>query len=164
MKPITEEERRLLADGFLAKVKAVKASPSVRVEREPVKATAVPVPSSDLSSGQVQILVFAGTGRIMPVSRMYEQLCLTRAQGSKLVGDLERKGLTTPHLFSTGQRGGPVTILEVTDQGWQELKKRGIDRPSPRTEGGWEHNLAAILIGEQGERQGMRVRYEVDLQ
>jgi hypothetical protein len=164
MKPITEEERKILAEGFLARVKAVKAAPPVNVETETGKATAMPVSGSELFPGQVQVLMFAGTGRIMPVSRMYEQLCLTRAQGSKLVGDLERKGRVIPHLFSTGQRGGPVTILEVTDQGWEELKKRGIDRPVPRTEGGWEHNLAAILIGEEGERQGMRVRYEVDLQ
>jgi hypothetical protein len=108
--------------------------------------------------------MFAGTGRFMPVSRMYEQLCLSRAQGSKISGDLERKGRVIPHLFSTGQRGGQVTILEVTDLGWEELKKRGIERPAPRTEGGWEHNLAAVLIGEEGERQGMKVRYEVKLQ
>jgi hypothetical protein len=117
-----------------------------------------------LTGDEVRILVLAGK-RVPPsMTAIYSQAGLSRGQGGKCVKDLEKKGMVALHDgFATGKRGGPLTLLEVTDRGWEALATRGIERPKALTRGSWEHNLVAAALGEIGQRQKAHVDYEVDL-
>lgn len=68
------------------------------------------------------------------------------------------------HTFAGKGRGGRLRVIQVTDKGWHELRKLGIERPKPLTGGGWEHELAARLIAHEGRRQGYQVEYEVTME
>ena len=165
---LTEAEREATAKAFLDTVTAVKAvsPPQGRqaqdASHENENDGGVEV-GPTLTSKQVSILVLAGTARPEPLTKLYKRFGLKRAIGLKLVTDLEVKGLICRHTFSTGKRGGRLTLLEATRGGWDVLKRHGISQPDPVTGGGWEHNVGAALVGDTGTRKGMKVSYEVDL-
>lgn len=170
---LTEAEREATARAFLNTVKAVKAAPPVPAESsrttERAEKTAPQSESQSpaiprISSRQVQILVLAGTEKPMTATKLCERLRIHRVEWTREIGGLETLGLGLRHSFSTGHPGGRVVITEVTGSGREELNRRGIECPAPVTGGGWEHNMAAVLIGDAGAQKGMKVSYEVGLQ
>jgi hypothetical protein len=59
--------------------------------------------------------------------------------------------------------GGQLCFFEVLDYGWMILQARGISRPAPLTNGGFEHELAAQLLRAEAIRSDSGIQFEVDL-
>jgi hypothetical protein len=116
--------------------------------------------AEELSREERMILVMAATEWGMGMTAIYRRVGVTPRRGQAVVRRLEAKGYIRLHTFSKG-RGGQVRVIEVTDPGWGRLEALGIQRQKPVTGGGWEHELAARLIGAEGRRTGHRVEYEV---
>ena len=51
----------------------------------------------------------------------------------------------------------------LTEPAWKLLKQVGTSPAKSRTNGGWEHEVAAVLLEAEGKKQGYVVSFEVDL-
>ncbi|MBE7559515.1 hypothetical protein HS125_11390 [bacterium] len=173
---LSESARKASAERFLRQVKAIPAGElparlrftgkrsGKQVSYAPASAGSPPDEAGmELSQPALELLKQAATGLPDRVTNLYERAGLSRGEGSRAVKELEAVGLVRPHRFTTGQRGGAVTLLEPTAFAWRLLAAYQIKIPAPKTGGGWEHKLAARLIEAEGKRQGMRVRFEISL-
>ncbi|KXB07621.1 hypothetical protein AKJ51_00705 [candidate division MSBL1 archaeon SCGC-AAA382A20] len=163
---LSDQERQKRIDKFLSKVDARKASgvqTSEGEEKRGGEKGKTKRQGKEISSEQRKLLLVAATNPERSLTGLYSSSDLSRRKGAKTVKKLEKNGLATRHRFSTGGRGGRVTLLEVTDHGWERLKKMGVDRPDPMTAGGWEHQLGARLIQQEGRKRKFKVDFEVDL-
>ncbi len=165
-----DAQRKATANALLSRVKVVRAivpSPSTKKDTEnSEKGTGtgqktVPV---KLESKEREVLIQATTGAVKTVTELYASTGMNRTKGRKIVVALEAKGLVSEHSFSTGRVGGQIKFLEVTATGEREVRRAGLLPRRMRTQGGWEHNLAAILVGARGRENGMSIEYEVDLE
>ena len=111
----------------------------------------------------MEYLICVVTGNPKTLTKIYEQLGLTKATGSKITQTLADLGYICVHIFSTGKRGGQANIPQVTEPGWDLLRSKGISKPPPRTTGDWEHEVAAQLLEVCGKKLRYNVSFEVDL-
>jgi hypothetical protein len=74
-----------------------------------------------------------------PATERDKRLKLSGYMGDALRAKLKRRGMIEQHKIRTGRRGGQITLLEVTKQGWAYLRriKSGIE--PPRGKGSWDH-------------------------
>ncbi len=164
---VSDDMCRASADRFLAGVHVEAYVPPVAVPGVPTTPRngpmAAPAPS-DIEKDAIPVLLQLQVGRVLPVTSLYDRLNLSRPQGVRLLTRLENVGLVRPHRFSTGRRGGMLTLYEIADAGWHLLEKFGLlKRPKPRTHGGFEHELAAEALDIVGRSLGHRTDYEIDL-
>ena len=117
----------------------------------------------ELPGGDKGVLVILATEWGISSTVMYKRAGLSPRKGIQAVKRLEAKGLIRVHTFSGAGRGGRYRIVEVTDEGWEILEGLGVERAKALTQGGWEHELAARLIGRAGKRRGYQVEYEVSM-
>jgi hypothetical protein len=169
---VTDEECNRTAEQFLTGVTAVKQSTNTEIsvgkddrsrgrhEETPAGAGAE---DSGLDSDEIRVLILAGVPIPPPVTALYDQAGLGRSRGVSVAKALETKGLVRMHKYPTGNRGGQLHLIEITERGWQALLRHGIHQPKKVTKGSWEHNLAAAAVGELHRRQNDTVDYEVDL-
>lgn len=164
---LQEAERRRVVESFLRKVKASAPAPLKAFRPAPLVNTT----ESDgahsvgqkLTSSDIEMLVYAGTGSPKPICVIYRLMGLSRAQGRRIAKRLESLGAIVLHAIPTGRRGGRLCFPDVTDFGWQILKQKGIERPQSKTNGTFLHELTARLI-EALERKCSRVvTFEVDV-
>jgi DNA-binding MarR family transcriptional regulator len=132
-------------------------------EADSKTATQGPAKAVDLSPDELSLLIRVGVGIPKPVTQLYPDLNLSRTKGVSLAKKLEDRGLLRRHVFSTGKRGGSVTVLCTTSAGRGVLGKHGLNAPEPPIGGGSEHGLTAILITQRGREVGMAVSHEVDI-
>jgi hypothetical protein len=116
-----------------------------------------------LSSDCFKMLVLVATGPVKPATKVYELMGKSRAQGCRIAELLDRIGIIVPHRFSTGKVGGQLCFFEISEFGWQFLHKKGISKPKPHTNGGFEHELTARLIEASEKKQGRDMKWEQDL-
>lgn len=98
-----------------------------------------------------------------PITKVYERRAINTTQGRRITKRLEDLGYTRTHTFSTGRKGGRFNLIEVTQPGWALLKQRGMAEPKSRTNGDWEHEVAAELLEVAGRKSGYAVSFEVDI-
>lgn len=164
---LRESERRQVVESFLKKVKAsvpapldvFKPFPSAKTppgkDHHPVEET--------LSSSHIEMLVHIVTGGPKPLCRIYEQMSLSRAQGRRIVKRLDSIGVILLHTVPTGKRGGRLSFPQITNYGWEILKKKGISQPKSKTKGGFIHELAASLIEAWERKRSRTFGFEVDI-
>ena len=111
----------------------------------------------------MEFMVQAGTGLPAPIMSYYDRMAINATQGRRITRRLEELGFIKIHAFSTGKRGGRISLVEVTEPGWKLLEKNGVCRPKARTNGDWEHEAAAQLIEAAGKKQGCAVSFEVEI-
>jgi hypothetical protein len=164
---ISESEQKKVAARFLGQVKACPPAPL---------SVFFPKPSSEegyaqhsrgsdkaLSSDQVEMLVGIATGPRRPMCQIYDQMNKSRAQGRRVVKRLESIGAVVLHTIASGRRGGQLLFPEVTDYGWRVLADMRIVRPTPKTGGGFTHELAAALIQRAEARKSRKLAFEIDI-
>ena len=117
----------------------------------------------ELPSAQIEMLVIIATGPPKPATKVYALTGQTRAQCRRITKALESITAVSPHRFSTGRIGGQLCFFEITGYGWQVLQKKGISRPEPLTNGGFEHELAAQLLRAEAQRNSLAIDFEVDM-
>ena len=165
---LDEATRRSAVQEFLKRIKTFppaqfdafkKKVPSDAVTEDNFISSALSI----LSSEHIQMLVLIASGIPKPATKLYQQMGLSRTQGRRLAKKLESIGAITPHTYPTGRVGGHLCFFEVTDYGWRILQQKGIFKPKPKTNGGFDHELAVCLIEVSEKRQGNTVRFEVDL-
>jgi hypothetical protein len=164
---VNEMTRKIAVQKFLKKIKTLPPAPSDAFKKQ-VPSDAVTEDNfvssalSILSSEHVQMLVLIASGIPKPATKLYQQTGLSRTQGRRFAKKLESIGAITPHTYPTGRVGGHLCFFEVTDYGWRILQQKGIFKPKPKTNGGFDHELAVCLIEVSEKRQGNTVRFEVD--
>jgi len=165
---LDEATRRSAVQEFLKHIKAFPPAPFDAFKKK-IPSDAVTENNfissalSILTSDHIQMLVLIASGIPKPATKLYQQMGLNRTQGRRLAKKLESIGAITPHTYSTGKVGGHLCFFEVTDYGWRILQQKGIFKPKPKTNGGFDHELAVCLIEVSEKRQGNTVRFEVDL-
>jgi hypothetical protein len=117
----------------------------------------------ELPPEQIQMLVIIASGLPKTAGKVYEAMGIGRAQGVKIAKVLESVGAIAAHRFSTGRIGGQLAFFEVLDHGRTILQARGISKPAPLTNGGFEHELAAQLLKAEAIRSDFAIQFEVDL-
>lgn len=162
---LTEANRRFNVCQFLINV---IATPPVALPKPNTTTATEPSKNKDdhsnkLSSDKVQMLITIITGPPLPITKIYKQMGLSGTQGRRILKRLEDLGYIQAHTFSTGRIGGKVGLVEVSDCGWRLLEARGLHRPKAKTNGGWEHDTAAILIEADGKKNGYSVSFEVEI-
>jgi hypothetical protein len=155
---LSEQERQAIVQPFLQSVKAIKyisrglpAPSASSVSRGEIKG------ASDLAPEQVKLLALAGTCRRLMKTGLYQVCGLNRRTGKRISDQLENKGLIVKHAI------GRLCFVEVTPLAWAVLEAKGIERPKPKTNGGFEHELAVELIEVWEKGDGRSVDFEVDL-
>jgi hypothetical protein len=121
------------------------------------------VAGKELPQEQIQMLVIIASGLPKTAGKAYELTGKNRAQAGKTVKALEAVGAIAAHRFSTGRIGGQLCFFEVLDYGWTILQARGISRPSPLTNGKFEHELAAQLLKAEAIRNDFGIQFEIDV-
>ncbi len=164
--PISESDQRETAGRFLQNV---QACPPVSFDAfGPKPASHGPDPKKDtahkeLPQEQIEMLVIIASGVPKTAGKVYEAMGLSRAQGVKIARALEAVGAIAAHRFSTGRVGGQLAFFEVLAYARTILQARGISRPIPLTNGGFEHELAAQLLRAEAIRSGFGIQFEVDV-
>lgn len=155
---LSEQDRQNIVLQFLKSVKAVKyidralpAAGQSSVCRDEIK----DVP--DLKPEEVKQLILAGTCRKLIKTQLYAATGLNRRSGKNTSDQLEKKGLIVTHSI------GRLSFVEVTPLGWIVLKAKGIEKPIPKTNGGFEHELAVELIEACERAAGRSMDFEIDL-
>jgi hypothetical protein len=118
---------------------------------------------NERSAIESRILITAAQEWGLGLLELYKRCQLSARDGRKAIEKMEAEALIRVHSFPGKGRGGRIRVIEVTDRGWERLQEIGIQREKPLTHGGWEHELAARLIGTEGRRVGRGVEYEVSL-
>lgn len=131
-----------------------------RVVAEPGGKPAAAPKTERIPAEALRLLIEAAFHCFLGLTVLYTRAGLDRMAGRRAGEQLHALGVVRPHKFSSGQRGGLLILLEVTDEGWKELSARGFERPLSPTKGGFEHNTVALAIEELGHRGGDEVRFE----
>ena len=108
----------------------------------------------------LRLAVSAGFKPYLGITRHYDHLKLSRDDGRKALEFLEAHGYGRGHRISSGSRGGQLTLLEVTDSGWNQLEERQFARPPRVCKGGFPHEPVALALGELGRRGQHTVFFE----
>jgi len=116
-----------------------------------------------LSGEERKVLVIVSHEWGIGLLVVYRRAGMAPRRGQQVLRRMESKGLIRIHTFPGRGRGGRFRVAEVTDKGWKVLEALGIERPKALTQGGWEHELAARLVGKEGQRLGYHVDYEVTM-
>ena len=74
-----------------------------------------------------------------PATERDRLLGLSSYKGNLLRKVLSEKGLITVHQLSTGHVGNTMTLLEITNRGWEFLRDEGFKIHVPRGHGSWRH-------------------------
>jgi hypothetical protein len=172
--PISEEHVEAIARAFLSGVTAKlpgEAKAQIAGDKEVAKDKEKDVlkkgkseeaPQEDKGAGiETRILITAAQEWGLGLLELYERCQLSARDGRKAVEQMEADALIRVHSLPGKSRGGRIRVIEVADKGWERLQEIGIQREKPLTHGGWEHELAARLIGAEGRRTGHGVEYEV---
>jgi hypothetical protein len=161
-----EPMRRDLLQKFLATVTTKPPAPLDVFRSKPVPSTAgqeKTVTGKELPQEQIEMLVIIASGVPKTAGKVYEALGTGRSQGVRIARAIEAVGAIAAHRFSTGRVGGQICFFEVLAYGWTVLQARGISRPTPLTNGGFEHELAAWLLKAEAIRNNFGIQFEVDL-
>ncbi len=86
-----------------------------------------------------------------PALQRDEALGLSRYKGEVLRSRLVESGLARAHRVSTGKRSGQLTLLEVTETGYNLLASMKIKWTRPRGRGGFTHRYYAHKIKQHAE-------------
>ncbi len=155
---LSEQERQNIVLQFLKSVKAIKyidralpAAGQSSVSRDEIK------DEPGLKPEEVKQLILAGTCRKLIKTQLYAATGLNRRSGKKISDQLEKKGLIVTHSI------GRLSFIEVTTLGWGILKAKGMEKPIPKTNGGFEHELAVELIEACERAAGRSMDFEMDL-
>jgi DNA-binding Lrp family transcriptional regulator len=164
----TESMRRSTIEQFNKKVRAAPPAPlgTFRPHASGGHQSAPDKTGSrfpDLPARCLEFMVAAATGLPVPLTELYRRLGISGTEGWRIVKRLQDVGFIRIHNFSTGKRGGQLSLPEVTDPAWQFLIRKGLYRPKSRTNGDWEHEIADVLIEAEGKKQGQKVSFEPDL-
>lgn len=165
---LAEVIRRETVANFLKKIKAIASaslsvfSPDLHEEATNQK-NILDSHQTKLPSEHIKVLVFIATGIPRPATKLCRQMNLSRTQYRRITKRLESIGAIAAHRFSTGRVGGQLCFYEITRYGWETLSAVGISKPKSRTNGGFEHELAAKLIEGKGSEKGFAVKFEVDI-
>jgi hypothetical protein len=164
--PISESDQQEMAGRFLKNVEARAPVPFDAFGPGPATHGADPnedATRKELPPEQIQMLVIIASGLPKTAGKVYEAMGIGRAQGVKIAKVLESVGAIAAHRFSTGRIGGQLAFFEVLDHGRTILQARGISKPAPLTNGGFEHELAAQLLKAEAIRSDFAIQFEVDL-
>ncbi len=155
---LSEQERQDIVQSFTKSVKAIKyinralpAAGESSVSRNEIKN----VPG--LTPIEVKFLVLAGTCRWLIKTQLYQVCGLNRRTGKKVSDQLEKKGIIVTCCI------GRLSFIDVTPLGWIVLNSKGIEKPIPKTNGGFEHELAVELIKAWESAEGNSMEFEIDL-
>jgi hypothetical protein len=155
---LTEPERLNIVRTFLKSVKAIryidKALPAPEqssISRKEIKNV------YSLSPIEIKFLILAGTFRWFTKTQLYKACGLNRRTGKKVSDQLEKKGLIVTCCI------GKLSFIKVILLGWTVLNEKGIEKPTARTNGEFEHELAAELIEARENSAGRSVTFEMDL-
>jgi len=169
----TESMRRYTVEKFLKNVKtappaplstfkpAVGTQPDVSNKTQDSLRTKPQLPL--LPSRGLEFMTQVITSKPTTVTRIDKRLCLNAMQGRRVRKALEDTGLIRIHAFSTGRVGGRISLVEITDIGWELLSKKGFSRPKVKVGGSWEHQTAAQLVEADGIRSGYKVSFEIPM-
>lgn len=130
---------------------------------QPVSEGSQPGAPTPLEDPALRVLIAAARRVPPPLTHIYQNAGLSRKQGRQAVQGLCQRGLVREHRFSTGRRGGRLSLLELTEAGWQAASQRGVRQPRPLTRGGWAHDVIAGALVAIGRRTGWRVDCEQPL-
>jgi hypothetical protein len=164
----SEAMRKSTVERFLKNVHTAPAAPMSSFRpRAPVEipsaGAAAQQKAPELPARSLAFMVHVATSTLAAMMKIYDRLALGCTQGRRVTKGLADIGLIRIHTFSTGKKGGQVGLIEITDSGWELLKKKGLLPPKRRTSGDWEHETAAKLIELEGARLGYRVSFEAPL-
>jgi len=165
---LDEATRRAAVQTFLNQVRAFPPAPlSAFKKNVPCVAAAQDSSTfsvlSGLSSQHHQMLAVIATGPPKPITKVYEQMSISGAQGRRISKRLESVGAIILHSIPTGRRGGQLSIPEITDYGWEILRKNGISRAKSKTNGTFVHEATARLIESLEKRKSRTVDFEIDV-
>jgi hypothetical protein len=163
---LDESERRRIVDKFFANVKTAPPAPLTAFTP-----SAGPqgtdgdkgMPMPELPTRGLEFMVVVHIGIPRPITKYYDQMNISRAAGAKLTQHVELLGLIRVHQFSTGKRGGKVSLVEITPEGWKLLEGKGFTRKKKKTGGAFEHDAAADLVEADGRKKGSAVTFEEDV-
>jgi hypothetical protein len=158
--------RKALVERFFAAVTVKPPAPLDVFRPKPAARATDQNPDAshkELPAEQIEMLVIIASGLPKTAGKVYEAMGLNRAQCRRIATALEAVGAVAAHRFSTGRIGGQVCFFEVLDRGWTILQARGISKPAPLTNGGFEHELAAQLLKAEAIRNDFGIQFEVDL-
>lgn len=164
---LQEGERLHAVEKFLKRIKASAPAPlDVFKPQPPVKTSEKNGQDSieqKFSSAHIELMIRVGTGIPQPICKIYQGMGFNRTQGRRLAKRLESVGMIIPHTIATGKRGGRLCFCQVTDYGWEILKKMAIFKPRSKTNGEFIHELAARLIESCEKRKSRSVYFEIDV-
>jgi len=167
---LTEDERRRKLEEFMSGVTAVMAAPSLGGVHAVTLGTGgylrEHVPGHTGSNGKRAgaeqenrgPLVQFGRHPYLSLTEHYELAGWSRHKGGSIVKKLEAQALVKRRTISR------ETYVALTDLGREELVRMGVKLPKPRTGGGPEHELAAVIVERYGRQRGYRVSFEVPLE
>jgi DNA-binding MarR family transcriptional regulator len=170
---VPESCDELLRQQVLAKFMAqVKTTPPVSFSAFKQQKTETPTASTTEDSSKhpgtldphaLELMILSVTGPIKPLTKLYDMLQVSRPTGVKLTKRLEAIGFICIHTFATGKRGGKISLVEVTEAGWDILNKCGVFKKKNKTNGSWEHETAAAAIEVYARKNNETVDFEIDV-
>jgi len=163
---LDEAARLRTVEKFLANVKTSPPAPLTAFMSSLGSQTAdgaktTPMPELPPRGLEFMVLVYTGIPR--PITKYYEHLNISRAAGAKLTQRIELLGFIRVHHFSTGKRGGKVSLIEITPEGKKLLESKGFFKRKKKTGGDFEHDAGTDLVEDDGKKKGNNVTFEADV-
>jgi energy-coupling factor transporter ATP-binding protein EcfA2 len=110
-----------------------------------------------LTKAHLDFMELIITNPFLPVSRLNEICPYTSYKADSLRQQLADTGpgLLRTHRITTGKKGGPLSVVVLTDAGLRIIEKLNIKHPQPLGHGGVEHKFWAYAahrwaVGEKG--------------
>jgi len=130
---IAEEEIRQATERALAELSwKPRCQPEVK-KREPE-------PREDVVAQDEQnYLKFCAEHPGLMITETYRLFGVKAWKGNALKKSLEQRGFINAFTYSTGKKGGVITLVEVTVAGYEYLRKRKMGVTPPRGRGGGMH-------------------------
>jgi len=96
---------------------------------------------SHVSKAETDYLLATTKHPFTPVTELDRLLSISLWKGHELRRGLESKGCIEIHKIKTGRKGNPISIMEITPDGYELLKRLKVAFQKPQGIGSWRHKF-----------------------